>query len=188
MKLFLISQMPFPHRYLQDYALVKYNPHLPPRGPGHGSAKETYWTNMLPYGVGAFDKFWLHNKVYSDIIPCMYVGKQCHHGVGYFLCFNTSQISVNSPICPEGRWGYVWVVHYSLIWVYDRVATVFENPESPGFGKRKLQALESPWIWVALVENPNQNEHFVITGHNTFNESMFENNNGGSIFPQKQIL
>ena len=30
MKLFLIAQMPFPHRYLQDYALVKYNPHLSP--------------------------------------------------------------------------------------------------------------------------------------------------------------
>ena len=48
--------------------------------------------------------------------------------------------------------------------------------ESPGIGKRKFQALESPLIWVVVLENPrmgkilplsvkdNETELFVITG------------------------
>ena len=31
------------------------------------------------------------HKVYSDIIPYVYVDKQCPHGKGHFLSFDTSQ-------------------------------------------------------------------------------------------------
>ena len=81
---------------------------------------------------------------------------------------------------------------------YTGLPRSLKNLQIPVVGKSKFQAEESPWIWVALLENPgmgksvapltakyNQNELFVMTGHNTFNVTMFENKNEGSIFPQK---
>ena len=87
--------------------------------------------------------------------------------------------------------------------VDNRVATVLENHGKSWNWQTKIQGLESPWIWVVpslkILEfakfftfichlKNNQNELFVTTGHNTFDVTVFENINRGSIFPHKQIL
>ena len=82
-----------------------------------------------------------------------------------------------------------------------RVATVLENPRKswnwqkkiPGPGKF-LNLGCGPWIsWNGQTFSPltasnTQNELFVTTGRNIFDVTMYENQNGGSIFPQKQVL
>ena len=58
---------------------------------------------MLPHGVGLLTVFdYLITKVYNDIIPYMYVGKQCAHGVGHFLCFDTSQCQFPHTCMSQG--------------------------------------------------------------------------------------
>ena len=80
------------------------------------------------------------------------------------------------------------------------VAPVLENPGKswnwqkriPGPGKSLNLSCGPSKSWNVHNFSPlpaknNQNELFVTTGH-TFNVTVFENVNGGSIIPQKQIL
>ena len=61
---------------------------VPPTSPRHGCDKETHWT----IGVVFLTVFNNIHMIYSDYIrPNMYVDKKCPLGVGYFLCFDTSQ-------------------------------------------------------------------------------------------------
>ena len=81
-----------------------------------------------------------------------------------------------------------------LIYSANRYKEVFKSGlprslkilESPGTGIRKV--LEFGLWSLKIRMGKNLNDLFVITGHNTFDVAMFENQNGGSIFPQKQIL
>ena len=84
-----------------------------------------------------------------------------------------------------------------------RVATVpWKSWKVLELAKEKFQAPESPWIWgcghwkfqewakifTFKCKKLKKISCFVILRRNTYYVKMYENKNGGSIFPQKQIL
>ena len=68
---------------------------------------------FCPMGCRGFGQCLTTYIRYIVILYLLYVDEQLPNGVGHFLCFETSQMSI--PICSGGEvGGYVWLVHNTL--------------------------------------------------------------------------